>query len=260
MPYIDRHNRGDFCWFELGTTDQSAAKAFYTSLFAWTFDDSPIGPDDFYTIFKLQERDVAAAYTLRPDQRSQGVPANWMVYVQVESADDTVRRAGELGAKVLAPAFDVFNAGPMAALADPTGAIFSVWQAKAHSGTGLNGLDGTVCWADLSTSDVDKAKQFYRNLLGWQITRGEDVSGYLHIKNGQKFIGGIPPAAHRNPQIPPQWMIYFLVSNCDASADKARQLGAQLLLPPQEIEDVGRMAFVEDPLGATFALFQATRR
>lgn len=261
MPNIDRHKPGEFCWFELGTTDQNAAKNFYTSLFGWTFNDMPMGPDSFYTMFQVQARDAAAAYTLRPDQRSNGVPPHWMVYVEVQSADDAAKRASELGGKVLAPAFDVFSVGRMAVLADPTGAPFSVWQSKSHSGTAIAGVDGTVCWADLSTPDAEKAKQFYTALFGWQMATGEnDPSGYLHIKNGEEFIGGIPPAAYRNPQFPPHWMIYFLVSDCDSSAQKAQQLGASLPLPPQSMTNVGRFAIVKDPQGAVFALFQAERK
>lgn len=220
-----------------------------------------MGPSEVYTTFQLQGRDVGAGYTLRPDQRSQDVPPHWLVYVAVESADEAARRAGELGGKVHAGPFDVAEHGRMAVIADPTGAVFSVWQPKSHPGVGIAGIDGTVCWADLSTADVDKAKQFYSTLFGWEIASGEkDPSGYLHIKSGEEFIGGVPPAQHRNPQIPPHWMIYFLVSDCDAVAGKAKGSGAQFLMPPQSMPDVGRMSVLKDPQGAVFALFQPERK
>ncbi len=60
MPTMTQHAPGTFCWPELGTTDQAGAKAFYTSLFGWTFKDSPMGPDEIYTIFQLDGRDCAA--------------------------------------------------------------------------------------------------------------------------------------------------------------------------------------------------------
>jgi hypothetical protein len=261
MPNVDRHKTGEFCWFELATTDQPAAKNFYTSLFGWTVEDSPMGPNDFYSMFRLEGRDVGAGYTIRPDQRAQGVPPHWMLYVESANADDAAKRAGELGGKVIAPPFDVFDIGRMTVLADPTGGIFSVWQAKKHSGTGITGVNGTACWADLSTPDPGKAGQFYSGLFGWQLTRDEkDPSGYLHIKNGEEFIGGIPPAHLRNPDAPPHWLIYFLVESCDASAAKAKDLRAQHLLPPQSIPKVGRMSIVKDPQGAVFALFQPESR
>ena len=60
------------------------------------------------------------------------------------------------GAKVLAPAFDVFDAGRMSVLQDPTGAIFTVWQAKKNAGIGIVRSHGAFCWADLTTSGVTR--------------------------------------------------------------------------------------------------------
>ncbi len=261
MPHIDKHEPGSFSWIELATTDQNAAKTFYGNLFGWSADDQPMGPGNFYTMFLSDSRPAAAAYTLRPEQRSQGVPPFWMIYIDVRSADETVQNAQDAGGTVLAPPFDVYDFGRMAVLRDPTGAVFSVWQAKGHSGAGITGVDGTLCWADLNTPDADRAKQFYSAVFGWQIEPGEhDPSGYLHIKNGSDFIGGIPPAAHRNPQAPPHWLAYILVSDCDASAAKAKGLGANLLMPPTSMENVGRWAVVADPQGAVFAIFQPARR
>jgi len=260
MPHIEKHPPGTFCWIELATTDQDAAKNFYGKLFGWGAHDFPMGPNDFYSMFQLEGRDTAAAYTIRPEQRAQGVPPHWMIYVAVESADTAANRAAELGGTVLAPAFDVYDVGRMAVVQDPTGATFSVWQAKKHSGTGIAGVDGTLCWADLSTPDQERAGSFYSGLFSWKIVKeDEDPShNYWHIVNGEEFIGGIPPAAHRNPGIPPHWLAYFTVSDCDAAAGKAKQLGAKLFLPPMTVEDVGRMAVLADPQGAAFAIFQAT--
>ena len=71
MANIDKHSAGAFCWLELATSDQSAAKQFYNVLFGWVAEDFPMGPGEVYTMFKLQGRDAAAAYSLRPDMRAQ---------------------------------------------------------------------------------------------------------------------------------------------------------------------------------------------
>jgi predicted enzyme related to lactoylglutathione lyase len=256
MPHFDKHAPGSFTWIELTTTDQNAAKSFYGSLLGWAVNDMPMGPDDFYTIFRLDGKDAAAACTLRPDQRERGVPAHWMIYVAVESAYAAADRAAQAGGTVLAPPFDVFDAGRMAVLEDPTGATIAVWQANKSIGIQIAGVDGSLCWADLSTSDPERAKQYYSDLFGWEITTENDPSGYLHIKNGEELIGGIQPLASRNPNAPPHWLAYFLVADCDASAALAKQLGATLYAGPMSIENVGRMAVVADPQGAVFALFQ----
>jgi uncharacterized protein len=261
MPNIDKHDPGTFCWIELATTNQNAAKDFYGSLFGWSVNDLPMGPDDFYSMFQLGGRDAAATYTLNAKMRAQGVAPHWNLYIAVESADQAAQRASQLGGKVVAPAFDVFDVGRMAALQDPTGADFCVWQPKAHSGTGVSGIDGTLCWADLNTPDPARAAEFYAELFGWTMEKGEaDPSGYLHIKSGRQFIGGIPPFAPRPAPTPAYWLLYFQVSDCDAAAARATQLGAAFRVPPMTMEKVGRLAVVTDPQGAVFSIFQSARR
>jgi len=260
MPHIEKHAPGAFTWIELSTSDQDAAKRFYSSLFGWTINDMPMGPNDFYTIFRIDGRDAAAAATLRPEQASQGVPPHWLIYIAVASADETAERAAHAGGTVVAPPFDVFEAGRMAVIQDPTGAMFSIWQANKNTGIGIAGVDGTLCWVDLSTPDPDRAQQFYSDVFGWTISTEDDPSGYLHIKNGGEFIGGIQTSAQRNPNAPPHWLAYFLVSDCDASAARAKELGAHLLVEPMSLEKVGRFSIVADPQGAVFALFQPEQK
>ena len=259
MTNVLKQSPGSFCWIELSTSDQPAAKKFYSSLFGWTPNDSPMGPDDFYTIFNLDGRDAAAALTLRKEEREQHVPPHWNLYIAVESADDAVARAGKLGGKVLAPAFDVMDAGRMGVIQDPTGAVFCVWQANKHSGLGVVGENNSFCWADLVTPDPARAEKFYSSLFGWKLERGEkDPSGYLHIKNGDSHIGGIPPS-HGDSKMPPHWMIYFMVADVEAGSSKAKQMGASIYMPAQKMEGVGTWAILGDPQGAVFALFKSAR-
>jgi len=255
---IDEHPPGAFCWIELSTTDQNAAKSFYGSLFGWGSQDFPMGPNDFYTMFQLEGRNTSAAYTMRPEQRSKGVPPHWLIYVAVASADDAAGRAAQLGAEVLLPPMDVYDVGRMAVVQDPTGAAFALWQAKSHQGTGIAGVHGSLCWADLVTPDVARAKEFYSGLFAWRISASEnDPSGYLHIANGEDFIGGVPPASFRPANAPPHWLAYFYVSDCDQTAATTKELGGKALLAPLTIEKVGRMAILADPQGAVFAVISA---
>jgi len=159
---------------------------------------------------------------------------------------------------VMGGPFDVMTYGRMAVLQDPTGAVFSIWQAKSHPGTQVAGEPGAFCWADLSTPDVAGAKRFYEAVFPWHLAPGEkDPSGYLHIKNGDHFIGGVPPAGYRDPKTPPHWLLYFQVVSSDASTAKAKELGARVYMEPMSMEGVGRWSVVADPQGAVFALFEA---
>jgi hypothetical protein len=183
-----------------------------------------------------------------------------MIYITVDSADAAATKAQQLGGKIFAPAFDVMDAGRMAVIQDPTGATFCVWQAKKNVGIRIAQVAGTLCWADLSTPDVKRASDFYSGLFGWQVAADpKDKSGYLHIKNGEHFIGGVPPSAYRLPGVPPHWMAYFLVDDVDAAASKAKQLGANIYVAPMTVEGVGRMSIIADPQGAVFAIFKSAR-
>ena len=256
MPNLDHHPPGTFTWVELATTDQNAAKGFYASLFGWTIDDQPIGPDEVYTMFKIDGRDAAAGCSLRAQELLLGVPPHWNLYIAVANADESAKRAGELGGKVIASAFDVMEAGRMAVIQDPTGVMFCLWQANKSHGIGIAGVGGTLCWADLNTPDPARAKQFYEGLFGWKITASaNDPSGYLHLQNGEEYIGGIPPAVYLGPKVPPHWLVYFEVDDIEAASAKARGLGAAIHVAPTVVEKVGRMAVLADPQGAAFALF-----
>ena len=263
MANIDHYKPGSFCWVELATTDQTAAKKFYGSLFGWSANDMPMGPEGVYTIFQLGGRDAAAGYTLRADQLSRGVPPHWVLYITAANTDESAGRVTKAGGTILMPPFDVFDVGRMAVAKDPAGAAFCIWQAKRDRANAIGGVDGTLCWADLNTPDPARAGKFYADVFGWQMTEDTDddpPSGYLHIKNGEDFIGGIPPVRPNNPRTPPHWMAYFQVSNCDATAAKAKQMGAKFYLEPMTMENVGRFAVVADPQGAGFAIFQAMPR
>jgi predicted enzyme related to lactoylglutathione lyase len=185
-----------------------------------------------------------------------------MLYITTDNADGCAAKATNLGGTVLAPPFDVMDAGRMAVLQDPTGAIFSVWQPNTHNGTGITGADGTLCWADLSTADRERAGSFYSGLFGWAMMKEDEKTehNYWHIKNGEEFIGGIPPAAHRDPKTPPHWLIYIYASDCNVTAAKARELGAKVYMPPTDFENVGRISVMADPQGAVFSIFQSSRK
>src|SRR5215212_161647 len=124
-----RYEPGTFCWVGLATSDPDAAKAFYTSLFGWQAEDLPAGAAGTFTILRQGGKDVAILYRQMPEARAAGAPPHWTSYISVEDADATARRAGELGgAAVFREPFDVTDAGRVAAISDPTGAIVSLWQ------------------------------------------------------------------------------------------------------------------------------------
>jgi predicted enzyme related to lactoylglutathione lyase len=252
---VDSPPTGTFCWPELATSDQSAGVAFYCNLFGWDVHEHSMGPDGVYSMFQLRGREVAAAYTLRPKERP-GVPPHWNSYVAVKSADEAVQRAQQLGGTVLAPAFDVPDAGRMAVLQDPTGTVFQVWEAKRHPGARVLGEPGALCWTELATADTSTAKKFYTSLFGWKEKTSSDAGiAYTEFSVGDRPIAGMMEMAG----VPPHWLPYFQVADCDSAAAKATELGATYIVPPRDIPNVGRFAVIRDPQGAVFAIFKPAR-
>ena len=101
MSTTTQHAPGTFCWPELATSDQDGAKKFYSTLFGWSFNDTPMGPNEVYTTLQLGGRAAAALYNMRPEMRAQGIPPHWMSYVAVEDADQTAARASQLGGTII---------------------------------------------------------------------------------------------------------------------------------------------------------------
>lgn len=247
---------GTFCWVELGTTDNDAAKNFYTQLFGWEFEDHPMGPDSVYTMLKLDGKDVGGLYKLLPDMLAQGVPAHWMSYVATADADETAEKAKNAGATILNGPLDVFTLGRMAVIKDPTGAVFSIWQARDNKGSAVWGTANAVVWNELGTNDTQKAGDFYSTVFGWTRQQFPGPMEYTVFNNADKGIGGMYQITPEMGPIPPHWLVYFAVDDCDAAVQKATGLGATVMKPAEDIPGVGRFAILTDPQGAAFALLK----
>ena len=260
MTVFSSHAPGTFSWVELATVDQRAGVDFYRALFGWQLNEYPMGPDEVYSMFQLRGLDVAAAYTMRPDERQSGAPPHWNLYITVPNVDAAARRAQELGGTVLAPAFDVMDAGRMAVLRDPAGAVFQVWEAKQHSGSQILNEPGALCWTELTTRDPKAAEAFYTALFGWtaQHSAPSGVHEYTHFSVGDTpSIGMLEMPADMPASIPSFWMPYFQVVDVDASVGTAATHGASVMRPAQDIPGTGRFAILADPQGAAFAVFTA---
>ena len=255
MATKDGFAPGHFCWIELGTNDAASAKAFYSGLFGWSFDDRPMGPGAVYTLLKQGGRDAGALYGLGPEQ--QGVLPHWGIYVSVTSADDAAQKAAGLGAKTIMAPLDVAKVGRMAILEDPTGAVFCVWEAGTNKGMGVVDEAGAFCWAELATKDPERAAPFYRGLFGWG-AKGDPKGAYTEWTHDGLSIGGMLPIAPEWGDMPPSWSVYFQVDDCDGAVARAKGLGAKVCVDPKDIPGTGRFAVLADPQGAMFSVITIT--
>jgi uncharacterized protein len=251
------HAAGTFSWVDLQTTDVDAAKAFYSSIFGWDYDDLPI--DDSggtYSMAKVQGDHVCAIGGIPPGAE---VPPHWNSYVTVASADETLARVRELGGTVIEDAFDVMTAGRMGLLTDPTGAPLCVWEPGDNIGAGRVNDVGCLTWNELATNDPAAAAKFLGDAFGWTFDEQDmgDGDPYRTILNGERMNGGIRRQSEMEASVPPSWIPYFTVEDADATAAKVEQEGGHVLAPPMTVPTPAepRIAILADPQGAPFAVF-----
>ena len=249
----DSYEPGTPSWVDLGTPDIEGAAAFYGGLFGW--DCIAPGPDEEtggYRMFMYKDRAVAG---LGPQQNPG--PPYWTTYVTVASADDAIAKVKKAGGMVFVEPMDVMDVGRMAVFADPTGAVISVWEPKAHIGAGVVNEPNSLCWNELSTRDEAAAIKFYEAVFGWKANvQGAEGMTYTEWKLNDQSVGGMmapPPGVPEG--VPNHWLVYFAVADCDASAATAEKLGGSVLMPPMDIEP-GRFSVLADPQGATFAILK----
>jgi len=154
--------------------------------------------------------------------------------------------------------FDVMDLGRMCVISDPQGAMFAIWQPMKSHGVHVFNEPGAPSWGELATKDIEAAKKFYGGLFGWEGHTGSgDGMAYTEWKlpDAKQFGGMIQIAPEWGP-VPPHWLMYVRVDDCDAAIAKAKQLGAAVKSGPMEIEHVGKFAVLSDPQGATFAVIK----
>jgi len=258
MPEYKTHAPGTFCYAELVTPDPAASGDFYMTLFGWSRNDQDLGEFGIYTQYELDGKVVAAQFKMPPEQEGAGVPPNWGQYVSVADVDDACARAGDLGGQVVMGPMDVFEHGRMAVLADPQGAVFCLWQPKENIGVDLKGDPGSMCWNELLTNDTGSAGAFYGGLFGWE-PRAQDMGDLgtytIMMRGGGDMAAGMIAIQPDMGPIPPHWLVYFAVPDCDAGRNEAEGLGARVLVPPTDIPETGRFSVIQDPVGAVFAIF-----
>ena len=264
MPEVTSHPLGAPSWTELSTTNDTGALAFYAALFGWVDEPHEMGPDWFYHMQKVKGQYACSIYKQSEEERSQNVPPHWNVYFNVSNADETAAAVDHNGGQVVFGPMDVFEAGRMAMCQDPQGAFFAIWQAKDHIGAHIKGETGAVVWNELMTTDRAAAIEFYSTTLGLeQFQVPESTMDYTMLKAGDTEVAGVMQITPDMGDLPPYWGVYFGVDNVDASVEHAKTLGGAVYVPPTDIvpfegqPPVGRFAYLGDPQGASFGIFQS---
>lgn len=256
MPERTSYAPGTPSWVDVTAPDVAAARAFYEGLFGWEGQD--MGPEaGGYVMWSKGGKAVAACSPLSPEMAAAGVPAHWTTYITVADADAAAATATEAGGAVMAPPFDVMEAGRMAVLQDPTGGVFAVWQPNGMPGAEIVNEPGSLCWNELNVRDVDTAIAFYTKLFPWTVTQqpmAEGMPPYREIAVDRRMVAGCLQMTDDWPEgIPTNWLPYFAVADCDAALARVEELGGGIIVPAMDVP-VGRFGACRDPHGAVFAV------
>jgi predicted enzyme related to lactoylglutathione lyase len=261
MSSRDEYPHGVPCWVDIAADDPETAIGFYRELFGWEFNGPgamPGDPPGSYYVARKDGRDIAGLSS----KPAADVDSAWMTYVAVEDADDAVARADEAGATVIAPPFDAEPAGRMAVLADPSGAVFAVWEAGSRQGAQLVNEPGAWAMSLLLAADTGRAASFYETAFGWTAESMEGGPVVLLRRPG--YVGGEPhqpvprdvvAVAAPGPPGEARWLVDFWVSDVDAVAARAAELGGAVLQAPHDIPGF-RNAVIADTEGAALSVSQ----
>jgi uncharacterized protein len=250
--YSEAKPAGTPTWIDLMAPDVDAARSFYQKVFGWEYD---IGGAEYggYTTARLGQHMVAGLMGPQPDDPP--MPVAWSLYFASDTIEADIAKAVELGAKLVSPAMAVGEFGSMAVCEDPTGAIFSFWQAGSHVGAQVTEEPGSTAWYELYTSNAKQARDFYTAVLG--VTADPMLGGmeYYVLKRGEHMLAGIMQIDPSWGNFHSQWITYFAVANVDETVATVTKLGGKNM-GPIDNSPFGRIAALADPSGATFKVVE----
>jgi predicted enzyme related to lactoylglutathione lyase len=247
---------GQFCWYELLTSDADDAARFYAHVNGWTVQDAGVTTMR-YRVFSAASDGVAGLMAIPDELRAAGVPPHWAGYILVDDVDEAVTRVTSAGGTIKRPASDIPTVGRFAVLADPQGAAFTLFRPAENSNRPPPApyTPGHVGWHELHAADWQSAFDFYAGQFGWEKQQAHDMGAmgtYQTFNIGGGQAGGVMTKSAEFPV--PLWLYYFTVAAIDAGVARAVEAGGKVLNGPFEVPGGVFVAQCLDPQGALFAL------
>jgi uncharacterized protein len=262
------NKHGDFIWYELMTTDATGAREFYSAVVGWNIEEKSDSPMD-YRMISAAGGPVAGLMPLTPEMQAGGARSLWTGYIMVDDTDRVAADIKAAGGSIHMQPFDIPEAGRAAFVADPQGAMFYILKPKptadnpdgeSKSFAAMEPMIGHCAWNELSSTDPEASKAFYRKLFGW-VKDGEMDMGPLgkyefwKDAEGRFGLGAVMPKMAEMPI--PMWTYYFRVPDIDAAVATITEKGGCVLQEPIEIPGGDFSMVGMDPQGAPFALVGA---
>lgn len=245
---------GTHVWYELLTSDPSAAADFYGKVVGWTaapFPHSAPGAEP-YTILSAGSSGVGG-------MMKNPMPTGpiWLGYIGVDDVDAAVAKLESLGGKVHRPAWDTEGVGRMAFVADPQGAVFYLMRGASDmdSDAFAPTVEGHCAWNELYAAEQKAALRFYEAMFGWQkgdvMPMGE-MGDYTFINHGGGMIGAVMDKPAEVPGA--GWNYYFRVTGIQAAVQRIEAGGGKVTFGPQEVPGGEWVISAVDPQGGAFGL------
>jgi len=252
-----------FIWYELTTSDQDAAEAFYRAVVGWRMADAG-QPGMRYTVLSAGDRGIGGVTALPPEAARAGARPGWLGYVGVPDTDGAAKRIAEAGGAIHRGPDDIPNVGRFAVVADPGGAAFMLLTPLPREDVPPPAeptTPGLVSWHELSSSiGQEAAFRFYSDLFGWETVELMDMGpmGKYRVfgADGVPMGGMMDKPANVPGSV---WSFYVNVDGLDAAVDRIRVNGGQVLMGPQQVPGGSWIVQALDPQGAAFALVSTTR-
>ncbi len=246
---------GRFVWYDLLTSDPDSALQFYSSVVGWGTEawkgDMP------YTMITVGGKPQGGVMELPQEAVAMGAPPHWEPYVSTLDVDAAAKKVEKLGGKVYKEPTDIPGAGRFSVVADPHGAIFSLFaSAEGAYPQEFAPSIGQFSWHELACLDNKAAFAFYEELFSWQALHAMDMgdAGTYQIfgLDGQA-MGGMYTKPASMPA-PPHWLCYVRVSDMNQAVEKIKSHGGKILNGPMDVPDGDQIAQAMDPQGAAFAV------
>ncbi|MGY0061026.1 VOC family protein [Streptomyces sp. LZ34] len=257
MPEVtEPYQPGTPCWIDVVAPDQAAALDFYAKVFGW---EGRAGPPETggYALCTLKGKPVAGIMSAEAMGDQPAPPPVWTTYFSSADADATLQAITRNGGTAFTPAVEVMNLGRMLVAADPTGAVFGVWEPREFPGAGIVNEPGALIWNELNTTDREAAAAFYAAALGFETAPMEGAEDYFSLSVKGRPVGGMQPLGEpgeaASPEAAAHWLVYFAVADTDETVAKVTEAGGTVCREPFDMV-AGRMAVAQDSQGAPFAL------
>jgi predicted enzyme related to lactoylglutathione lyase len=228
---------GKFVWGDLVSQDVAASKAFYGSLFGWSFSDG----GRYTTIFN-QGVPIAGIVAARDPKRG----TEWIGNLSVADVDRASSTFGQRGGRIERGPIDAPDRGRIALVSDASGAALLLVRATGGDPPDAHPVIGGWLWWELWTHDVDAAMNLLIDVAGYQRETIElRDEPYRVLRDRKVRRAGIVEAP---PEVRPTWLPYFRVADTASTIEQAVALGARL------VEQKGHAAILVDPNHAEFAI------